>query len=105
MFFSDFSLKVNVNCIQFVLKLEFFMCRKFVRLGEWNTSSTTDCDAENTCSDPVVEIPVATVKSHEQYNRRDVSKLNDLAIIRLSSKIPKYTSTYWDSSYLKAIRN
>lgn len=54
-----------------------------VRLGEWNTSTETDC-VEGDCSGPVQDIPVQQIIAHENYDPNDKDQQNDIALLRLS---------------------
>lgn len=50
----------------------------FVRLGEWNIDTTTDCN-QNLCNDPPVDVGIEEVVFHEGFNSRS----NDIALLRL----------------------
>lgn len=69
-----------------------FMCKTCefvrikVRLGEWNTDTTRDCDSRSVCADPIIEVPVAEIFPHEGYKPR----VNDIALIKLKHKV-KYS--------------
>lgn len=65
-----------------------------MRLGEWDTEATEDCDRRSICADPVVDVPVAEAFPHEGYNYRSPARENDIAVIRLQRKV----------SYTKFIR-
>ena len=65
---------------------EHFNFRINIRLGEWDTSKQFDCDTQ-VCSDPVVNVPIAGLIPHEQYNPRSPSQENDIALIRLSRSV------------------
>ncbi|XP_026315081.1 CLIP domain-containing serine protease 2-like isoform X2 [Hyposmocoma kahamanoa] len=54
-----------------------------VRLGEWNTSSTNDCLADD-CAGPVQDIPVEQIIPHEDYDPKDANQHNDIALLRLA---------------------
>lgn len=64
---------------------------KGVRLGEWNQSTTTDCE-DGSCSDPVIDVPVAEVIPHENYQAYSRAQENDIALLRLERSI---TFTDW----------
>lgn len=57
--------------------------RSQVRLGEWNTSSSTDC-LQGDCSGPVQDIRVEEIIAHEGYDPYDTNQHNDIALLRLS---------------------
>lgn len=57
------------------------------RLGEWNASSTVDCNEDNICADPVVDVPIAQTFSHENFNPESNSSDFDIAVIRLVKKV------------------
>lgn len=65
-----------------------------VRLGEWDTTTTNDCDDslvnEKVCSDPVVDITVEEKIVHENYESNSKNQHNDIALLRLSRTV-KYT--------------
>lgn len=48
-----------------------------------------DCDCD--CADPVLDISVGEVIVHENYYDVGNSKLNDIALVRLSKKLEKFT--------------
>lgn len=54
-----------------------------MRLGEWNTSSTRDCLADD-CTGPVQDIAVEQIMAHESYNPKDANQHNDIALLRLA---------------------
>jgi len=54
-----------------------------VRLGEHDTSTVTDCNAEGVCLDPVQDIDIEKMIKHEKYDR--VKKINDIALLRLAT--------------------
>lgn len=58
-----------------------------VRLGEWNTASSRDCDSSDHCADPVVDLQIDKVFQHELYNPESISRENDIAVIRLKQKV------------------
>lgn len=59
----------------------FFNFRHSVVLGEHNTQTVTDCDKDGYCTEPVQIIPVESIISHPQYNRRQY--INDIGLLRL----------------------
>lgn len=69
----------------------FSFSRTGVRLGEWDTSSENDCENDY-CSDAPVNVPISRIISHNNYNPNSRAQENDIALIRLSSKV---TYTGW----------
>lgn len=72
------------------------MCRDAVRLGEFDTKKDSDCECafkscDCDCADPVVDVKVDSVIEHESYVDLGIYKLNDIALVRLSRKLDKYT--------------
>lgn len=61
-----------------------------MRLGEWNTSSNIDCDANGFCADEHIDITIQHVILHPEYSQQ--SKENDIAIVRLAHAISEFTS-------------
>lgn len=64
-----------------------------VRLGDWDTRTNPDCrdDVSGTvCNDPYVEVPVAQIIVHEQYNPDSNNQPNDIALLRLQNAV-RYT--------------
>lgn len=65
-----------------------------VRLGEWDTTTVTDCDDsytnEQICNDPHVDIPVVEKIVHEQYEPNSKNQHHDIALLRLFKNV-KYT--------------
>ncbi|KAL5284644.1 CLIPB1.2 family protein [Megaselia abdita] len=57
-----------------------------VRLGEWDISTDMDCD-EFDCTDPIVDVPIAKIIGHEEYDPNVKNLPNDIALLRLSRKI------------------
>ncbi|KAL0270403.1 UNVERIFIED_CONTAM: hypothetical protein PYX00_007825 [Menopon gallinae] len=53
-----------------------------VRLGEWDLSTETDCQHE-LCSKRVQEIDIEEIINHPDYNPRESSQTNDIALLRL----------------------
>lgn len=73
--------------------------RTSVRLGEWDTTTETDCDTRNgetDCSEPAIDVSIAQKIPHESYNPQSKNQFNDIALLRLSRKI-----TYTD--YIKPV--
>lgn len=78
------------HCIRSTPKL------KSVRLGEWNTMTTRDCNSYGECADPVQDIPIEQTIVHQDYHASDKNTHNDIALIRLARPV-KY------SYFIKAI--
>lgn len=57
-----------------------------VRLGEWDQSKDLDCE-EDTCSDPVVDVPVVDRIPHESYVPTSRAQENDIALLRLGRSV------------------
>ncbi|XP_030246381.1 serine protease easter-like [Drosophila navojoa] len=61
-----------------------------VRLGEWNTTSTLDCqqykNGDKVCAPPHIDINVDLIKPHEQYGSSS-NHVNDIALLRLSHPV------------------
>lgn len=77
-YFDIFYLNFYINCIS--------LFRTAVRLGEWDTNSDNDCD-NGDCSEPVVDVTVEELLSHENYNSNSKAQENDIALIRLSRDV------------------
>lgn len=59
-----------------------------IRLGEYDTTTDIDCielDEERICADPPIDVPVEEKLPHPDYN--ELSKLNDIALLRLNRDI------------------
>lgn len=67
-----------------------------VRLGEWDTTTSRDCDesfsTEEICNDPPVDIGIAEKIPHEGYDPEDQHHYNDIALLKLASPAP-YTDS------------
>ncbi|KAK9721049.1 Regulatory CLIP domain of proteinase [Popillia japonica] len=66
-----------------------------VRLGEHNTSSTTDCIQQQgapLCADPPVDVPIESQIAHEKYDPYDMNQYNDIGLLRLTQ--PVETTSY-----------
>lgn len=62
--------------------------RLHVRLGEYNTETTTDCDQDNDCStNQHVDILVEQAIPHEGFDDSSANRHNDIALIRLSRNV------------------
>lgn len=63
-----------------------------VRLGEWDTTTDTDCDDSFTdgtvCNDPPVDIPIEEKVPHSNYDPQGSNQHNDIALLRLSREAP-----------------
>jgi secreted trypsin-like serine protease len=56
-----------------------------VRLGEWDTSKTVDCDFDGDCvEEPVQDIQIERYIVHDDYNFHLKDSPNDIALIKLS---------------------
>ncbi|CAH2257133.1 CLIP domain-containing serine protease 2-like [Pararge aegeria] len=55
-----------------------------VRLGEWDTSSSIDCQRPDDCSPPPLDVPIEEVIAHEGYVPTDEHQQNDIALLRLA---------------------
>lgn len=58
-----------------------------VRLGEWNTSSQSDC-VSGDCSPAPLDVPVEQILAHEGYDPTDDNQHNDIALLRLARNVP-----------------
>lgn len=65
-----------------------------VRLGEWDTTTPSDCDDSFTtgpvCSDPYVDVSVEEKIVHEDYEPNSKNQHHDIALLRLSRNV-QYT--------------
>lgn len=59
-----------------------------VRLGEWDTSTTVDCDDsfinEKICNEAPVDVPIELKIPHENYDPHATNQHNDIALLRLA---------------------
>ena len=65
-----------------------------VRLGDWQLSTERDCDQSKyveRCSEPYREYSVEETYPHEDYDPNSDNQHNDIALLRLSEKIDKFT--------------
>lgn len=57
-----------------------------MRLGELNIRSFIDCeideDGTKVCADPIQDLPIESIKIHENYSRAKYA--NDIALVRLA---------------------
>lgn len=60
--------------------------RSSVRLGARDTKSNMNCEYDE-CSDPALDIPVAELIPHENYNPNSETSGDDIALIRLSKTV------------------
>lgn len=62
-----------------------------VRLGEWNTTSSPDCQqfkTDRVCAPPHIDIPIDRIKVHENYVPQGVANYsNDIALLRLERSV------------------
>lgn len=61
-----------------------------VRLGEYDTTSNPDCIGQSgyqVCADPIVQIPIQEIITHEDYIPNSKGQPNDIALLRLSRDI------------------
>lgn len=57
-------------------------------MGEWDTSTDPDCDFHfNDCADPTVDVSIADIFQHENYDPKSITKLNDIAVVRLTEQV------------------
>lgn len=61
-----------------------------IRLGEWNLLSDPDCDENEYCNEPSLDIGIEKLINHENYNK--VTIMNDIALIKLNESV-NYTET------------
>lgn len=54
-----------------------------MRLGEYDTSKTLDCLEPDDCADPVVNMGIDEVFSHEKYDEKAKNRINDIGLVRL----------------------
>lgn len=57
-----------------------------VRLGEYDTSSGTDCIMDE-CAPPVIDVPVEQLLPHEHYDPDSQHQDNDIALVRLQHSV------------------
>lgn len=61
-----------------------------VRLGEYNTQTTKDCDYDSVddyCAPPPVDVFIEAVHPHPDYKPETKNRLHDIALIRLNSTV------------------
>jgi secreted trypsin-like serine protease len=61
-----------------------------VRLGDWDRKTNPDCanyEGETVCNDPHVDVPIAQIIVHEQYNDYAPNKAHDIALFRLQNSV------------------
>ena len=63
----------------------------YVRLGDWNLDTDMDCDDayvyDKVCSDPPIDVKIAEIIPHPQYNTNDKNQFNDIALLRLERDV------------------
>lgn len=85
------QIKCGTNFLRLYLFMNFF-CRTGVRLGEWNTTSAIDC-YEDDCADTPLNVQVEQIIIHGNFDSASASQQNDIALIRLASKV-QFTGIY-----------
>jgi hypothetical protein len=61
-----------------------------VRLGEWNLLTDEDCESINgrrICAPNSLDVGIEEVILHEKYSPQSLNQHNDIALLRLSSKV------------------
>ncbi|XP_055849890.1 serine protease easter-like isoform X2 [Episyrphus balteatus] len=61
-----------------------------VRLGEWDLETELDCSSVGNsldCNDPPVNVAIEEVIPHKDYSSTSTNRLNDIALIRLSTQV------------------
>ncbi|XP_055630686.1 serine protease easter-like [Toxorhynchites rutilus septentrionalis] len=61
-----------------------------VRLGEWDTSTTVDCEGlgvDADCSPDPIDIPIERKIPHPSYNPQSREQYNDIALLRLEQPV------------------
>lgn len=77
--------------------------RVYVRLGEHNLSTDTDCKVtgkRTMCVPPVEDVGVAAVYKHEEYS--SAAKHNDIALIKLERQV-EFKSEHCQSQVEEAV--
>uniref|UniRef100_A0A182R142 CLIP domain-containing serine protease n=1 Tax=Anopheles farauti TaxID=69004 RepID=A0A182R142_9DIPT len=62
-----------------------------VRLGEWDTSTTQDCEGlgdDVDCSPPPIDVPIVGKIPHPEYVPTSAEQYNDIALLRLEISVP-----------------
>ena len=70
--------------------MNFALCRKHVRLGEFNVKTEPDCIEEPnylSCADAALDIGVEKIMVHPEYKEYSFNKFNDIAVIRLKHAV------------------
>ncbi|XP_053671065.1 uncharacterized protein LOC128721346 [Anopheles nili] len=62
-----------------------------VRLGEWDLASATDCQ-NGLCSNAPIDLDIEKIEVHSNYDSRDQSNANDIALIRFTRDV-SYSET------------
>uniref|UniRef100_A0A182QL12 CLIP domain-containing serine protease n=1 Tax=Anopheles farauti TaxID=69004 RepID=A0A182QL12_9DIPT len=58
-----------------------------VRLGEWDLQSEDDCCEDHCAKSRPIDLEIEKIVAHRNYDTRDQSKANDIALIRLSRSV------------------
>lgn len=61
-----------------------------VRLGEWDTSTEQDCEGlgvDADCSPDPIDVVIENKLPHPQYNPQSVEQYNDIALLRLATRV------------------
>ncbi|XP_053667533.1 CLIP domain-containing serine protease B4-like [Anopheles marshallii] len=62
-----------------------------VRLGEWDISTSEDCEHDS-CNNPVIDVNIAKIIVHDGYDLRGNSFSNDIALIQFKEQV-NFTDT------------
>lgn len=57
-----------------------------VRLGEWDLESVHDCE-HSFCVDPPIDLDIEQIIVHPEYEARNGTLINDIALIRFSRRV------------------
>lgn len=58
-----------------------------VRLGEYDLRTDPDCDEDEECNDPHVDVPVAEIIMHPEYYQEGVAQYHDIALLKLERTV------------------
>ncbi|XP_067616859.1 serine protease easter isoform X1 [Eurosta solidaginis] len=62
-----------------------------VRLGEWDTNTTPDCEidvlGEKDCAPPHIDVPIEKTIPHPKYDPDSLSQAYDIALLRLKNTV------------------
>lgn len=61
-----------------------------IRLGEWNLLSDPDCDENQECNEPSLDVGIEKIIAHEDYDKETIR--NDIALIKLNQSV-SFTET------------